>query len=1517
MKSVFFFIFSFVVISASAQSNESQRVDTSQYPYWIQMMQDPQAPFHATVSAFEKYFENRERQKGDGWKVFKRWEAFWRDRLDENGIRISPTVSATNGLNFQNGPQTEGITGNWQQLGPMAKPIPNGQPTGLGRINALEFAPNSTQIVYAGAPSGGLWKSINRGQSWVALTDRLPTLGVSAITVDRRNSNKIYIGTGDRDADDARGMGVWKTMDGGQTWSQISNGMGDIKVSKLLVHFQDTNLLLAATERGAYRSTNGGSTWTSVGPVSVFCKDMVIKPNDSNVVYLAGAGVVYKSLDFGRTWSALTNGIGVHQHIRIAVTPANNNYLYVVAANVSSFDALYRSTDGGATFTRMSTSPNILDWSSNGSGTGGQSWYDLDIAADPEFPNIIYVGGINVWKSSNGGSTWNIVAHWVGAGAPAVHADHHILEFNIADYSLWDGCDGGVYYTTDRGNSWNSVTDGLAITQMYKIGQSATTTNVVIGNQDNGTYALSGNTWNHMIGGDGMECAIDANDPNYVYGEVYYGDLYRSTNGGANSQGITNSISGEQGDWVTPYEIHRSNTNVMFLGYKNLWKTSNLKANSAFQVNWRTITPSAGIGPEDNIRVIEQSAVNHDVLYFATGRQHLTRSDNVNATNPSWVPLSNQLPGRGRVVDIASDFRVQNRVNIIQGNRVYRSEDKGLTWTDISGNLPNVKMNTLVVDSSEGDALYLGTDGGVYYRDTNTVQWIRFSAGLPDAVTVSELEIFHSRTNRNQSLLRSGTYGRGVWQTPLFSIAGFPVAQFGTSTGDSVGCTGFPVTLVNASTNYPKNNRWIISPNTVTFVNGTSARSVNPQVIFNVPGVYSVKLIATNNLGTDSVEKRNFITISNGPQVPFGFDFDVNNQYYFQSKEDQKDWTIQAGRTTLNSGPLFGKSGSSTDQYLVFFDALNPTKTDTARLESDCFSVFGKINPTLEFWYMNYGTRCQSLSVEVNDRGGWRKVWEITGNGPRKWQLAQIPLNPAWATMKFRLVGVNGGSDGVLALDEVRVFERLHLRDAAMLPSKESSNSTCGLSFFPSVTLKNTGTDTISNGTVQILVGTSPSINVPFNQSLLPGDSLRVTATTPVLIPAVGSYSVVYRVQVTGDGNSTNDGWMEERAFSISPTSPVVRSDTFCLAEPILIPAVHSGDSLFWYQEADSNRVVFVGDTFRSAPLLYANGYLTQSAKYASLTTGLDTSFEVDSFSAQPHALVFNVTAKEGMTLRSFWVKSDVGGSSATFRVVSRSGRVWSHNQNVGPGWSRFSPSWFLPADSGYRLELVGVNGNARLGMAVHKGTFPLGITQVVDIQGSPQGIYFWPYAFSWNVTFASCFSPKVKVNAFVASKPTLRANQNLFRIASGGSAQINVIGGVRYQWIPSNGISNPNAGFVTASPSVTTNYQVIGYNAEGCTDTLQITVEVAQTAKELDDVVQVFPNPSQGVFQFVIKETDAMAGDLKVENTLGQLIWQKKNLSGTTITIDLRSQPDGIYHLSWNQKGVAYHVKLVKGDGR
>ncbi|MEY4866437.1 MAG: hypothetical protein RLY64_691, partial [Bacteroidota bacterium] len=180
MKVLSAILFSLLLSSAFAQNAVVSERDTANFPYWTKMMQDPTANFHATISAFEKYFENRERQKGDGWKVFKRWEAYWRDRLDENGIRISTTVSATNGLNFQNGPQTEGIIGNWQQLGPMAKPIPNGQPTGLGRINALEFAPNSTQIVYAGAPAGGLWKSINRGQSWVALTDRLPTLGVSA-----------------------------------------------------------------------------------------------------------------------------------------------------------------------------------------------------------------------------------------------------------------------------------------------------------------------------------------------------------------------------------------------------------------------------------------------------------------------------------------------------------------------------------------------------------------------------------------------------------------------------------------------------------------------------------------------------------------------------------------------------------------------------------------------------------------------------------------------------------------------------------------------------------------------------------------------------------------------------------------------------------------------------------------------------------------------------------------------------------------------------------------------------------------------------------------------------------------------------------------------------------------------------------------------------------------------------------------------------------------------------------------
>jgi hypothetical protein len=344
--------------------------------------------------------------------------------------------------------------------------------------------------------------------------------------------------------------------------------------------------------------------------------------------------------------------------------------------------------------------------------------------------------------------------------------------------------------------------------------------------------------------------------------------------------------------------------------------------------------------------------------------------------------------------------------------------------------------------------------------------------------------------------------------------------------------------------------------------------------------------------------------------------------------------------------------------------------------------------------------------------------------------------------------------------------------------------------------------------------------------------------------------------------------------------------------------------------------VVFVGDTFRSVPLQYSNGYLAQSAKYSSLTTGLDSSFEVDSFGNQTHGILFDVKANQGITLRSFWVKSDVGGSSATFRVVSRSGRIWSHNQNIGPGWSKFSPMWFLPADSGYRLELVGVNGNARLGMAANKGSYPMGISEVIQIGGSPQGIHFWPYAFNWEISFASCLSPKVKVGAFIASKPTLRANQTLFRIAAGGSVQINVIGGVRFQWIPSTGISNPSAGFVTASPSVTTNYQVIGYNAEGCTDTVQITVEVAQSARSLEELIQVFPNPSTGLFQLNLKGSGM--SDVRVENTLGQLVWQQKDAAGSgTLNVDLRSQPNGLYHLSVLQNGVWYHLKLVKGDGR
>lgn len=767
MKKCFLSLTLLILISGTslfAQLQEENPVhgDTASYPYWIEMMKDPNSNYYETVKAFNIYWTGRTITKGCGWKPFKRWEYYWRTRLNPDGTRLKPGVMVQE-VEKLKAAKGKSAFGDWQLLGPINRPTGSG----IGRLNAIGFHPTNSDIIYVGAPSGGLWRTINAGQTWQSLTEDLPTLGVSAIAVHPNDPNTIFIGTGDDDADDALGYGVFKSIDGGQTWQESNTGIENVIVSKILIVKNNPQIMLAATLLGVYKSTDGGQTW--VYKQGGKFTDILFRPYDENTVYGTAGGYFYKSTNAGDSWRRITAGITGSSRAVCAVTNANPDKVYVLTTNNETFKALYSSENQGESFTQKSTSPNIMGYQASGSDTGGQAWYDLCMTADPVNPNLIFAGGINIFKSSNGGASWSCAGHWTGSGAPYVHADQHVMAFSPLNGKLYVGNDGGFYVTANSGTSWTDLSDGLAITQVYKIGQSATIKNLILsGYQDNGTALYNNGTWAEVIGGDGMECQIDYSDPNYRFGELYYGQIRRATNGSPSFSTIAgNGVNGinEEGDWVTPFMLHKTVPTTMFAGYKSLWRCTTIRNIS---LSWTKISASVTNPSASNILCLDQSVVNPSVFYFSRADGKMFRSDNVTAATPAWVAL-NSAPS-GVITDIETHPSDENIVFISNANqRIFKSENKGSSWTKISDGLPSVPINCLAFDKRSNEGLYVGTDVGVFYKDNNLPNWVYFSDGLPMGTRVTEIEFYYHPTNRDEDRIRIATYGRGIWEAEFYS----------------------------------------------------------------------------------------------------------------------------------------------------------------------------------------------------------------------------------------------------------------------------------------------------------------------------------------------------------------------------------------------------------------------------------------------------------------------------------------------------------------------------------------------------------------------------------------------------------------------------------------------------------------------------------------------------------------------------------------------------------------------------
>ncbi len=778
--------------------------------------------FHQIQKEMETYWDSQNLKSGSidedgedggapGWSLYKRWEYYWEQRVNTKTGEFPKTNSVIEYQKYKaktNALSKTSYNESWTNLGTSTST--HGY-AGIGRINCIAFHPTDPLTFWVGSPSGGIWKTTDGGGSWTILNNDQLVLGVSAIAIpsDYETSNTIYIATGDRDggsmaslsgeqAADNVSIGVLKSTDGGANWNTTGlsfNTSEGQRITSLLISPANNSLLFASvwnanpTTSGIWKSTNAGATWLK--KTSNLWIDMEFKPGDPTTMYASsyGFGHTYfnRSTDSGDNWFLSEVSIGGRRG-EIAVTQNAPNVVYLLAANsAGGVEGIYKSTDSGVTFDSVNTSPSgMLGYYTDGSGgNGGQGDYDLCIAVNPSDVNTVFIGGITTWKSTDGGGTWKAINNWVNSadynksGVDVVHADKHVLRY-LNSTTLFEGNDGGIYNTLNGGTTWNDLSNGMVISQMYRIGVSQTSaTTVITGLQDNGTKLYNAGFWTDYIGGDGMECIVDYSNSNYMYGTYVEGQIFRSTNGGADNfpTDISANIPGGKpnGAWVTPYVIDPNNSQTLFAGYDQVWKTTN-RGNS-----WTSA--SQQLSSTVKLRSLAIAPSNSSVLYTAD-QTNMWKTTDGGATDWGAVTLPS-LSNSITYIAVKNDD--PNTVWFTVGgytatDKVYESTDGGGSWAPISTGLPNLPIMCIVQykTAADRDVLFVGTDVGVYVKD-GTNDWASYNIGLPNVV-VSELEILYTG---GTDKLRAGTFGRGLWETNIDALLPVELASFTGSFKDN------------------------------------------------------------------------------------------------------------------------------------------------------------------------------------------------------------------------------------------------------------------------------------------------------------------------------------------------------------------------------------------------------------------------------------------------------------------------------------------------------------------------------------------------------------------------------------------------------------------------------------------------------------------------------------------------------------------------------------------------------------
>ena len=723
---------------------------------YLDMIEAGTYPFVEIQQEANTYFSHHDKATGSGYKQYKRWEFDAVRSLDSKGYVIDEltlyaiSTQYNQNLNHALLNRSSPCNADWQPVGPYAVNGSVDYDPGIGRITSCAFDPSDQLHIIAGAETGGVWRTVDGGLSWEPLSDDISSLDVSSLAIDPLHPEIYYWGV-------SYGL-LFKSTNSGTTWEEITyDGRGAIEAILINPH-NPQELWLADQSFGIFHSTDGGYVWERLTQDG--CLDLTFHPENPDIIYASGTGV-WRSNDGGKTFEELEFPFQNNESILIDVSKAAPDNLYLLQSDGRQLEGLYVSRNTGENIQPLySGDMNLLGYDHLGRDARGQAPRNMAMAVSDVDSNIIFVAGINVWRSVDAGTSFKVVTYYnyghSVADAGYCHADIEMLK--IENEHLYIGSDGGLFVLDDIATtsithtSIRDLTKGMNIRQIYRIGIADGPEEIMsIGAQDNGTALLYDETWKYYFGGDGTETFIShAPEGLVLFASLQHGSLTYSIDTGQTTTPVpgTYPLHGS-GKWITPFLKDPNDPQTIYAGFDRVYRSTDLG---------QTIEPiSHAFYPS----VISIAPSGSDTIYGGSANQVYRTTDGGITT--TWDRILYANVNTGEIVDIAVHPRDADLVAVAVsgGTNIWLTRDGGQRWEAWDQGLSPAPTLSLVWQDNDMESIYLGTSIGVFYRDKNSTDWIPFQFGMP-IVKVNELEV-----RKETGQLYAATYGRGVWVSPL------------------------------------------------------------------------------------------------------------------------------------------------------------------------------------------------------------------------------------------------------------------------------------------------------------------------------------------------------------------------------------------------------------------------------------------------------------------------------------------------------------------------------------------------------------------------------------------------------------------------------------------------------------------------------------------------------------------------------------------------------------------------------